>query len=376
MIGHTFIFRRAKSGTASKRGSRARSVTNLAIYLGCFIVLIVLVVTGYRTSSTDAQVDSGIKQPTVSSNADAALPVVTPAEAQSANLATSAALVANLSSADSVSSKSASLNVSVALNQPDATTVNKPQIADPTVLPQPIATYTARGDDTTATIAAKFGVSDQTIRWANNLTSDKVAADTTLTVPVLDGVVYTVKDGDNLTDVASKYKANLDEIISVNNLSDQAVSAGTKILLPDGELPANERPGYKPPVSNPSNNRPAADNTVLYAAAASGNRYSYGYCTWYAYNRRMAMGLPIGGNWGNAATWAAYARGAGYLVDHTPSVGAVMQTAGGWGGYGHVAVVEEVYPDGSIRISEMNYVGWNRTSTRIVTNPSAYNFIH
>lgn len=375
MISKLFSPRGVKS--QSKRRSHSKRVVNFAIYAGLLIVLAVLVSTGYKTSGANVQVATNANQIAADTAQSANLPVATASDVQSANLAAAVAQATSLSAADSVSNKSVSMNASAALDQPDVTTVSKPQIADPTATPEPIISYTVQEGDTAATVASKFDVSDQTVRWANNLTTDAVAAGATLTVPVLDGVVYTVKDGDNLADVAAKYRSGIDNIITVNNLTGPDAAVGAKLLLPDGVLPANEQPGYQAPtVSRPSN---GASNSVqvLYAATATGNRYAYGYCTWYAYNRRMALGLPIGGNWGNAATWAAYARGAGYLVDHTPAVGAVMQTAGGWGGYGHVAVVESVNADGTIVISEMNGVaGWNRVGTRTVPNPEAYNFIH
>ena len=48
------------------------------------------------------------------------------------------------------------------------------------------------------------------------------------------------------------------------------------------------------------------------------------------------------------------------------------------GGYGHVAIVESINPDGSITVSEMNYAGFNVISNRTVPAGSIgrYNFIH
>ena len=40
--------------------------------------------------------------------------------------------------------------------------------------------------------------------------------------------------------------------------------------------------------------------------------------------------------------------------------------SGGYGGYGHVAVVESVGADGSVVVSEMNYAGWGVTSRRTI----------
>ncbi|MGY3777214.1 CHAP domain-containing protein [Isobaculum melis] len=86
-----------------------------------------------------------------------------------------------------------------------------------------------------------------------------------------------------------------------------------------------------------------------------GNRYAWGYCTWYVYERRAQSGNPVGSFWGNANQWAAAASAAGVPVGGTPAVGAVLQT--GAGGFGHVAYVEEVRGNGDILISEMNFNG-------------------
>ncbi|HEX6416792.1 MAG TPA: CHAP domain-containing protein, partial [Candidatus Saccharimonadales bacterium] len=83
-------------------------------------------------------------------------------------------------------------------------------------------------------------------------------------------------------------------------------------------------------------------------------RYAANNCTWYAYERRMQLGRPIGSFWGNASTWAMYASAAGYLVNGNPAPGAVMQNGGGYAGYGHVAVVEQVVTGQYVRVTEMN----------------------
>ena len=111
-------------------------------------------------------------------------------------------------------------------------------------------------------------------------------------------------------------------------------------------------------------------------SASVGNKYAYGYCTWYAYERRAQIGRPIGSYWGNATSWAASGAASGLVVNRTPAVGAIMQNGGG---YGHVAIVESVNSDGSITISEMNGpAGWNVIGTRTISAGSvgSYNYIH
>lgn len=113
--------------------------------------------------------------------------------------------------------------------------------------------------------------------------------------------------------------------------------------------------------------------------AIAGNTYAWGNCTWWAYAMRLKTGDPIPNTWGNAATWAPRAVADGYVVDHTPSVGAVMQTANSAGGLGHVAYVTAVDPlNGQWTISEMNVKGLDVVDIRVMSAGAAgkYNFIH
>ena len=67
---------------------------------------------------------------------------------------------------------------------------------------------------------------------------------------------------------------------------------------------------------------------------------------------------------GNANQWWPNARAYGFAEGNQPQVGAIMVTAES--GYGHVAYVEAVNPDGSWLVSEMNYAGWGVRTTRTI----------
>lgn len=110
--------------------------------------------------------------------------------------------------------------------------------------------------------------------------------------------------------------------------------------------------------------------------ASTNNTYEYGFCTFWAAQRREEIGRAIPNNWGDAHSWDEGASLAEYLVDHTPVVGAIMQSNAG--GLGHVAFVEKVNPDGTWEVSEMNVKGWDILSSRTFTAAQAqdYNFIH
>lgn len=239
--------------------------------------------------------------------------------------------------------------------------------------------YTTVGGDSVQNLAAKFGVSEDTIRWANNLTSDSLEGGKELKILGVTGILYTVKEGDTVAGLADKYKADQSRIVTFNDLELTGLNPGRQIVIPDGVLPENERPGYVAPQSlRTATNTSSATATSSQVTVFGGNGYAYGYCTWYAFNRRAEIGRPIGSNWGNAVSWASYARSAGFRVDNVPEAGAVIQNGGGWGGYGHVGIVERVNPDGSILVSDMNYVGWNIISNRTVpaSQVGSYSYIH
>ena len=109
-----------------------------------------------------------------------------------------------------------------------------------------------------------------------------------------------------------------------------------------------------------------------------GDYYAWGNCTWWAAMRRSQIGEPIPNSWGNAATWAYYAQTDGYVVDHTPSYGAIMQTPNVDNGLGHVAFVESVDLNGTWNISEMNVLGLDVVDYKAMPASAAseYNFIH
>lgn len=120
-----------------------------------------------------------------------------------------------------------------------------------------------------------------------------------------------------------------------------------------------------PPTPTPTTPLPSS-----YACDASTNGYCYGYGTYYVAQKRK-----VPRNWGNANSWYASAQRDGYKVGTTPKKGAIACTSAG--GYGQVAIVEEVLEDGAtIRISEMHGKGgWNVVTMR-ETPATAFTYIY
>ena len=118
-----------------------------------------------------------------------------------------------------------------------------------------------------------------------------------------------------------------------------------------------------------------------HATGDTGNAYEFSQCTWWAYTRRLQLGLPVGSYFGNGCQWANSARALGYWVDNTPRhVGDIIVFAAGQEGsdstYGHVAIVEKINADGSIVTSECGASMNGTTYSRTLTNVNDFQYIH
>ncbi|MDO8514478.1 MAG: M23 family metallopeptidase [bacterium] len=101
-----------------------------------------------------------------------------------------------------------------------------------------ISLYVVREGDALSSIGKLFGVSPNTILWANDLPRGSVIqVGQELTILPVTGVKHTVKKGDTLASIAKQYGGNANEIASFNGL-DGPLAVGTNILIPDGEIAA------------------------------------------------------------------------------------------------------------------------------------------
>lgn len=283
-----------------------------------------------------------------STNQDVANPVD---QLSSADIALTVARLNGLPETTAITNQAQSQAAEVSAATMSEHVAAKPQVVETTLKSRAdIKRYTTQQGDTIASIAAKFGVSSDSIRWSNNLAGDGVPVGVSIVIPPVNGIVYTVKTGDTAESLATRFNANRDQILAYNDGEIGGLQVGSQIIIPNGSQTTGA--------------------TAMAAATASGtafpwgggapvyggyNGYDYGYCTWYAANR-----IPVPSNWGNANTWDNLARVSGWTVSGAPRVGAVAQTNRGY--YGHVAVVEAVSPDGTmIKYSDMNgLAGFNR----------------
>lgn len=265
-----------------------------------------------------------------------------------------------LASASDVASNYIITNTMYDSGQTSAGKLEKPSITNIAVS-RGVIEYTVEDGEDINTIAEKYKVSADDIRWSNGLKTADVAAGTVLYIPSTSGIVYTVKSDDTVESIAEKYGSNAAEIIALNDLEVSGISEGIRIVIKDGSLPEKERPEYVAPAIR----RPSATTTYTYTYLGNtsqrenievvgyfyglGGPYGAGQCTQWAWYKRQDLPNMLG----NANTWARNAAAYGYVVDRTPAAGAVIQSSSGW--YGHVGYVEAVNGDGSIVVTEMNY---------------------
>lgn len=102
-----------------------------------------------------------------------------------------------------------------------------------------IIEYIVQSGENLLSISEKFGISLETILWANNLNKNsKLKIGQKLIILPVSGILYQVKKGDTLSEIARTYKGKIEEIISFNELSNEGdIYIGDFLIIPDGVLP-------------------------------------------------------------------------------------------------------------------------------------------
>ena len=239
-------------------------------------------------------------------------------------------------------------------------TIIKPLAAPAAVTPHTPLTYEVADGDDLKGIAGKFSLSPEQVRWSNPVltATDKVSKGQKLMIPPVPGIVVLAHQGDTADALAATFHADAQAIIDFNYLRTPTVTnEGMPLVIPGGRggdfaQPAAPRPTTRTAIGSSGSTRSGV------IGGLTAGRFPYGYCTWYVATRWPVTWL------GNAWEWYGNARAQGYPVGGTPVAGSIMVTRES--GWGHVAYVEAVYPDGSWRVSEMNYVGWAVVSQRTI----------
>ncbi len=187
-----------------------------------------------------------------------------------------------------------------------------------------ILVYTVQPGDTPLGIAEKFGISLNTLLWANNLANPHlIKVGSELVILPVTGVQYVVKKGDTISSIAKKFKGDADEILSFNGLAvDEPLVVGETMIIPDGEFSAPPAP----------------------AGSAAPSRFSSLPALQGYYLRPIVGGRKSQGIHGYNGVDLATSCGSPLLASASGSV--IIARSSGWnGGYGRYVVL--AHPNGT-----------------------------
>jgi len=175
-----------------------------------------------------------------------------------------------------------------------------------------ISLYVVRRGDTLGAIAKMFGVTTNTIRWANDITGGIIQPGQTLVILPITGVRHTVTKGDTIQGIAKKYKADLNEIMQYNDIDESTkLAIGEVVVVPEGEV-------SPPPVTRTSSSagRPATlrgangpDLDGYYIRPLIGGKKTQGLHGYNGVDVASYLGAPI---LAAASGQAIIARGSGW----------------------------------------------------------------
>jgi len=229
--------------------------------------------------------------------------------------------------------------------------------------------YTVKSGDTFSTIAQKHGITMSTLFWANEIedVDDIKPGDTVFILPV-SGLKHKIKSGDTIDKIAKEYEVDKADIIAYNGLpANGELKTGEEIVIPGAQKDIPEpEPIFAPreyvATGSGSTNLGSSVTKNTAKKRTAGNKFPYGYCTYYVANKKHVT-------WrGNAGAWLYNARAAGRKTGKKPKVGSIVVTTED-ARYGHVAIVESV-GKGTITVSEMNYKGWGVVDRRTLSQNS------
>ncbi len=195
-----------------------------------------------------------------------------------------------------------------------------------------ISVYVVKEGDVLSEVAEMFGVSVNTIMWANDLkkTTDISEGDVLVILPI-SGVRHTVKKGDTISKIAKIYNADALEVARYNGLAeDDSLKEGDEVIVPHGEI-IPPKPVKKPGSTSGQRRDGSSPSTATrYAGLPTYSGY---------YTRPISGGTKTQGIHGNNGVDIAAAVGTPLYASAGGTV--IVARTGGWnGGYGNYVVIK------------------------------------
>lgn len=228
--------------------------------------------------------------------------------------------------------------------------------------------------ETYDSIANDFGISKESIYWANDLSQFKTLEKwKEIKIPPVTGLIYAVKSGDTLSKIAQEYKIDVENIKSQNKIKEWEIAKWMELILPWAE-----KKYVAPPAPKPTYTKSKTTSWGYSFAKAATSTYVPPVSGWYTLTRRKPQHTFYWGNctrfvgqyknvnWGgNANQWLRNARAKWHATWYRATPGAIIVFWGRWYNprYGHVGIVKKVEWN-QLVVVDMNYRRLNEVTYR------------
>jgi murein DD-endopeptidase MepM/ murein hydrolase activator NlpD len=216
-----------------------------------------------------------------------------------------------------------------------------------------VLTYQVEQGDTLSSLANKFGVSVETIRWANTLSRDTLQVGQELKIPPVTGVVHKVREGETVYSIARKYGTEAQKIVNFpfNDFADLdsfALNVGQTLIVPDGEIVQVENKPSSPRITSvqPSNLSSGGSGQFSWPTVGVITQYPIWYHMALDIANREAPGITAAGD-GTVISvqYLKYGYGHHAIIDHGDGLSTL---------YGHMT---DVYVKAGDKVTRGQVIG-------------------
>ncbi len=199
--------------------------------------------------------------------------------------------------------------------------------------------HTVKEGESLEKLASRYGISVQTIKWANDLEEGvSIQPGQELLILPVDGVLHTVKRGQTLLGIAELYSVPVEEISLQNHIAGGFIMAGQELIIPNGkpivaapvQVAQTQQPKPQQQPTVPATQKPGPQQPPEYTSAPSAGVLQKPcsdvcFVTQYFHAGHYALDLQE--------------RGGGPI--YAAEAGTVVRADYGWnGGYGNVIEVD------------------------------------
>lgn len=192
-----------------------------------------------------------------------------------------------------------------------------------TLVRDKIISHTVEDGETLWTIAYKYELNLDTIRWANNISDpNSIAIGQKILIPPVNGLLYQVRAGDTVARIASLFGVGTDGIEKYNHLDEKGLVAGETIVVPGARPMASPRYAYYSSKTAAYDGPIATGSGSFFWPTTSSIHYITQYFLWghTGIDLDWRNGVDIKASDGGTVVATNYGWGGGYgnhiIIDH------------------------------------------------------------